>query len=164
MSWSSCPGGVARRSSGSLFCSVSMRCTAGSRRVIVTHSPTFHARQARGFSQTLAKAERQLSALAARLARGHTRRPRGQVETEIAAITSPRWVSRVLQPTLTGARPASLRLSWHVDSQARQALEEEYFGKRILFTDRDDWPAAEVIAAYRAKADAEAGFRQLKER
>jgi transposase len=134
------------------------------RRVILTHSPTFHARQARGFGQTLAKAERQLSALATRLARGHTRRPRAQVEAEIAAITSPRWVSRVLQVTLTGARPASLRLSWHIDGQARQALEGEYFGKRILFTDRDDWPAAEVIAAYRSQADAEAGFRQLKDR
>jgi transposase len=134
------------------------------RRVILTHSPTFHARQARGFDQTLAKAERQLAGLATRLARGHTRRPRAQVEAEIAAITDPRWVSRVLQVTLTGARPAGLRLSWHIDSQARQALEEEYFGKRILFTDRDDWPAAEVIAAYRAQADAEAGFRQLKDR
>src|SRR6266566_1073610 len=134
------------------------------RRVIITHSPTFHARQARGFDQTLAKAERQLAGLAARLARGHTRRPRGQVEAEISQITSPRWVSRVLQPTLTGTRPASLRLSWHTGHQARQALEEEYFGKRILFTDRDDWPTAEVIAAYRSQADAEAGFRQLKDR
>src|SRR6266516_4624814 len=164
MSWSSCPGGVARRSSGSLFCSVSMRCTAGSRRVIVTHSPTFHARQARGFSQTLAKAERQLSALAARLARGHTRRPRTQVEAEISQITDPRWVSRVLQVTLTGTRPATMRLSWQTDHHARQVLEAEIFGKRILFTDRDDWPAAEVITAYRSQADAEAGFRQLKDR
>jgi hypothetical protein len=36
------------------------------------------------------------------------------------------------------------------------AAAAEYFGKRILFTDRDDWPAAEVIAAYRSQADAEA--------
>jgi transposase len=134
------------------------------RRVICTHSPTFHARQARGFDQTLAKAGQQLSALASRLARGQTRRPRNQVEAEIAAITSPRWVSRVLQVTLTGTRPAGLRLSWHIDGQARQVLEGEYFGKRIVFTDRDDWPAAEVIAAYRSQADAEAGFRQLKDR
>jgi transposase len=134
------------------------------RRVIVTHSPTFHARQARGFDQTLAKAGRQLSALAARLARGNTRRPRSQVEAEIAQITDPRWVSRVLQVTLTGTRPASLRLSWRIDSQARQSLEAEIFGKRILFTDRDYWPVAEVIAAYRSQADAEAGFRQLKDR
>jgi transposase len=134
------------------------------RRVILTHSPTFHARQARGFDQTLAKAERQLSALAARLARGHTRRPRAQVEAEISQITDPRWVSRVLQVTLTGTRPATMRLSWQTDRQARQVLEAEYFGKRILFTDRDDWPVAEVIAAYRSQADAEAGFRQLKDR
>jgi transposase len=134
------------------------------RRVILTHSPTFHARQARGFDQTLAKAGRQLAGLAARLARGNTRRPRGQVEAEIKQITDPRWVSRVLQVTLTGERPASLRLSWRIDSQARQALEAEIFGKRILFTDRDDWPVAEVIAAYRSQADAEAGFRQLKDR
>ena len=134
------------------------------RRVILTHSPTFHARQARGLDQTLAKAGRQLSALAARLARGQTRRARGQVEAEITAITSPRWVTRVLQVILTGQRPADLRLSWHADSHARQVLEDEYFGKRILFTDRDDWPAAEVIAAYRSQADAEAGFRQLKDR
>jgi transposase len=131
--------------------------------VILTHSPTFHDRQARGFAQTLAKAERQLTALAARLARGHTRRPRDQVEAEIAGILAPRWASRVLQATLTGGRPAGLRLTWHADQQARQALEAEYFGKRILFTDRDDWPAAEVIAAYRSQADAEAGFRQLKD-
>ncbi len=134
------------------------------RRVIVTHSPTFHARQARGFDQTLAKAGRQLSALADRLARGNTRRPRSQVEAEIRQITDPRWVSRVLQVTLTGTRPASLRLSWRIDSQARHALEAEIFGKRILFTDRDYWPVAEVIAAYRSQADAEAGFRQLKDR
>jgi transposase len=133
------------------------------RRVILTHSPTFHARQARGFDQTLAKAGRQLTELQARLARGHTRRPRARVEAEISQITATRWVTRVLQVTLTGSSPASLRLSWHADDQARQALEAEYFGKRILFTDRDDWPAAEVIAAYRSQADAEAGFRQLKD-
>ena len=51
----------------------------GTRRVIVTHSPTFHTRQARGFAQTLGKARRQLAELQARLARGHTRRSRAQV-------------------------------------------------------------------------------------
>jgi transposase len=151
------------RSGGLTYHETTAQALGGPRRVILTHSPTFHDRQARGFAQTLAKAERQLTALAARLARGHTRRPRDQVEAEIAGILAPRWASRVLQATLTGGRPAGLRLTWHADQQARQALEAEYFGKRILFTDRDDWPAAEVIAAYRSQADAEAGFRQLKD-
>jgi transposase len=151
------------RFGGLTYHQTTAQALGGPRRVIVTHSPTFHDRQARGFAQTLAKAERQLTALAARLARGQTRRPRDQVEAEIAGILAPRWASRVLQAELTGSRPAGLRLTWHADQQARQALEAEYFGKRILFTDRDDWPAAEVIAAYRSQADAEAGFRQLKD-
>jgi transposase len=133
------------------------------RRVICTHSPTFHDRQARGFEQTLAKARRQLSELQARLARGRTRRPRPAVEAEIAEILRPRWLDRVLQVTLTGEHSAQLRLAWRTDAAARRTLEAEQFGKRILFTDRTDWPAAEVIAAYRSQADAEAGFRQLKD-
>jgi transposase len=136
----------------------------GTRRVIVTHSPTFHTRQARGFAQTLGKARRQLAELQTRLARGHTRRSRAQVQADIDAITRPRWLDRVLTVTLTGDTPTELRLTWRTDHAAHRHLEDEYFGKRILFTDRHDWPAADVIAAYRAQADVEEGFRQLKDR
>jgi transposase len=132
------------------------------RRVIVTHSPTFHQRQAQGFAQTLAKARRQLGELQARLARGHTRRARTAVEADIAKIVAPRWLDRVIAWELTGDRPASLRLHWRTDPGARRRLEREVFGKRVLFTDHD-WPVAEVVAAYRAQADVEAGFRQLKD-
>jgi transposase len=134
------------------------------RRVIVTHSPTFHARQARGFAQTLAKARRALTELQARLARGHTRKDRTAVEAEIATITGPRWLDRVLNITLTGDKPDQLRLSFRTDAAALRRLETEIFGKRILFTDRDNWPVADVVAAYRSQADVEAGFRQLKDR
>ena len=134
------------------------------RRVIITHSPTFHARQARGFEQTLAKARRQLTQLQARLARGRTRTGRDGVQAEIDQILRPRWLHRVLTVTLTGQAPPALAISFRTSAPARRALENEVFGKRILFTDRDGWPAAEVIAAYRSQADAEAGFRQLKDR
>jgi transposase len=133
------------------------------RRVIITHSETFHAAQARGFAQTLAKARRRLAILQARLARGRTRRPRAAVEAEIAEILRPRWLSRVITWSLAGQQPASLRLSWRTDPAARRRLEREVFGKRILFTDREDWPLAQVVAAYRSQADVEAGFRQLKD-
>jgi transposase len=133
------------------------------RRVVITHSETFHLRQVRGFEQTLAKARRRLASLQARLARGRTRRPRQAVEAEITGILKPRWLSRVITWQLAGQEPASLRLSWHTDPAARRRLEAEVFGKRILFTDREDWPVAEVVAAYRSQADVEAGFRQLKD-
>jgi transposase len=132
------------------------------RRVIVTHSQTFHQRQAQGFEQTLAKARRQLAQLQARLARGKTRRARVAVEAHVARILKPRWLDRVIAWELSGTTPASLRLHWRTDQAARRRLDAEAFGKRILFTDRD-WPVAGVVAAYRAQADVEAGFRQLKD-
>ncbi len=133
------------------------------RRVVVTHSKTFHDAQTRGFAQTLAKATRRLAELAERLARAKTRRARAAVEADIAEILRPRWLDRVITFELTGQRPADLRLTWRVDAAAQQRLEAEIFGKRILFTDHNDWTVAEVIAAYRSQADVEAGFRQMKD-
>ena len=134
------------------------------RRAILTHSPELHESQARGFDgTTLAKAGRKLDELAATLARGKTRRPRGKVEAEIEAITRKPWVRRVITWQLSGEQPRDLRLSWGIDPGARAALEEEPFGKHVLITDHDDWPVPEVIAGYRSQSEAESGFRQMKD-
>src|SRR5271157_1627002 len=134
------------------------------RRAILTHSPELHAHQARGFDgTTLAKATRQLDELAATLARGKTRRAREKVEAEIGKITHDAWVRRVITWQLTGDSPRDLRLAWSIDAAGRAALEEEIFGKHVLITDHDDWPAAEVIAAYRSQSEAEFSFRQMKD-
>jgi len=132
------------------------------RRAIVTHSPSFHAAQVRGFEQTLAKARARLAGLQARLARGNTRKDGAAIGAEIDRILEPRWLDRVITVTLTGDTPATRRLTWAIDPRARRRLEDEIFGKRILFTNRDHWSVAEVVAAYRSQADVEASFRQLK--
>lgn len=134
------------------------------RRVVLTHSPTLHGKQQAGFDQTLGKATRRLAELAATLARGKTRRDRPAVEREITTICRDSWVKRVVSWTLTGDTPAQHRLSFHVDETARAALEDEVFGKRVLITDQEDWPIAEVVAGYRSQSDAEFSFRQLKDR
>jgi transposase len=134
------------------------------RRAILTHSPELHESQARGFdATTLAKAGKKLDELAATLARGKTRRARDKVEAEIEVITRKPWIRRVVTWQLAGEQPRDLRLRWDIDQAARAALEEEIFGKHVLITDHDDWPAAEVIAAYRSQSEAEFSFRQLKD-
>ncbi len=134
------------------------------RRTILTYSPELHQSQAAGFTgTTLAKAGRKLDELAATLARGKTRRPRDKVEAGIEDITRKPWVRRVITWQLTGDQPKDLRLTWSVDQAARAALEEEIFGKHVLITSHDDWPAAEVIAGYRSQSEAEFSFRQLKD-
>jgi transposase len=133
------------------------------RRAVLTHSPTLHDGQSRGLDQTLTKARARLAELQARLRRGSTRRPRDKVETEIAAILKPRWVNEIITATLTGDEPNRFRLIWRTNHHARTRLEGRLFGKRILFTNRDTWPVADVVAAYRSQSEAEFGFRQLKD-
>ncbi len=134
------------------------------RRAILTWSPELHAAQAAGFGgTTLAKAGRKLDELAATLARGRTRRSRDKVEAEIASVIRKPWVRRVITWQLAGDQPGALRLTWQIDPAARAALEEELFGKHVLITSHDDWPAAEVIAGYRSQSEAEFSFRQMKD-
>ncbi len=136
------------------------------RRVVVTHSENLHDKQSQGFEQTLAKASRQLALIAERLERGKTRKHRDRIEAEIAEILRPRWVARVLSTSLVGDDPTAMRLSFSVEPDARAALEEEIFGKRILFTDkaRKTATTAQIVADYRSQETAEGDFRQMKDR
>jgi len=133
------------------------------RRAVLTHSPSLHAAQSGGFEQTLAKAHRKLADLQATLARGHARRDRAAVGAEIANICRPRWVDQVISTTLTGESPDQLRLTFRTDTRARTKLENRIFGKRILFTNREDWTTADIVAAYRSQNEVESGFRQMKD-
>jgi transposase len=139
------------------------RVFGADRRVVLTHSASLYTAQSRGFDQTLAKATTQLAALADTLARGHTRRSRDKVTAEITRIVNDPWVRRVITWQLTGTTPAEHRLTFDLDDQARTDLEAEVFGKRVLMTDRDEWPTADVVASYRSQSEAEFGFRQLKD-
>lgn len=133
------------------------------RRVILTHSPTLHQKQVAGFAQTLAKAQAKLADLADTLERGKARRTTAELTAHLKKITSDPWLRRVLSVELTGDTPATHRLNVSIDEKAKQELEEEVFGKRILVTTRQDWTVAQVVEAYRSQSDAEFGFRQLKD-
>ena len=56
-----------------------------------------------------------------------------------------------------------MRLSWRTDTRARRRLEDRLFGKRILFTNREQWTTADVVAGYRSQNGVESGSRQLKD-
>jgi hypothetical protein len=77
---------------------------------------------------------------------------------------APRWLSRVISVTLSGTKPAELRMTWRTNAAAKAALADELFGTRIIFTDRDEWSIADAVAAYRSQSEIEADFRQMKDR
>ncbi|GAA3360194.1 IS1634 family transposase [Saccharopolyspora gregorii] len=133
-----------------------------SRRVLLTHSETLHAAQARGFTEALGQAARRLDGLAEALAAGGNRRSREHVLAEISRMTRVRWLDRVLVTSLRGSAPGELRLHWHIDAAARKRVAAEFFGKQLLVTDRDSWSAAEVITAYRARFHLDSTFGRLR--
>ncbi|WP_158882239.1 IS1634 family transposase [Amycolatopsis anabasis] len=133
------------------------------RRLVLTHSPTLHAAQARGFAQALSNATRELEGLAAALDSGAYRHGREQVLSDIARITRARRVDRVLPTEVTGTKPGSIRLAWRIDEAARARLDEEFFGKQLLVTDHEDWPLPDVITAYRARYHLDSTFRRLND-
>jgi transposase len=129
------------------------------RRVVVTHSQNLHDKQVRGFEQIMGKARRQLAEVSARLKRARGRKSKEQVEAEVAEILKPRWLNRVISTTITGEEPADLRLVFRTKPKALAEL----CGERILFTDRDEWAVADVVAGYRSQSGVEADFRQMKD-
>ena len=133
------------------------------RRVVVTHSEELHTAQARGFEQTLGKARRRLLELQRVCAGGHGRRTREAIEQEIIVATRPRWVSRCLSAVVFDEQDGGLSMKIVEDAAARRRLETEIFGKRILFSDHEEWSIAAIVAAYRSQWHVEADFRQMKD-
>ncbi|MDI6879989.1 MAG: hypothetical protein QMD16_11575 [Desulfitobacteriaceae bacterium] len=53
-------------------------------------------------------------------------------------------------------------LQYKINEQAFDELKTTILGKTILFTDRDDWDAEEIILTYRDQSRIEQSFRQMK--
>lgn len=60
-------------------------------------------------------------------------------------------------------RDGADRLRYWVDEQARAHLETEVFGKRILLTNRDEWPTEDIVLADLGQHHVEAVFRECKD-
>jgi transposase len=135
---------------------------AGRRYTLVcVRSDNFAARQAHGFGQTLAKAQRELDELQRVAAGGRGRRTRRQLEQIVADLLRPRHLKRVLSVEVAGTQDKPT-LTATLDHDALHELHERTFGRSLLLTDRDDWTDTEIIAAYHALNRNEAAIRRAK--
>lgn len=130
------------------------------RTIVISYSQRFAQKQRRGFAQTLAKASRELDQLKGVVERGRHRMDQRALQERIANILRRRWLKDVIAVEHDlDARS----LSYHIDDHAIEQVAEREWGKRIIFTDRDEWTNEQIIAAYRAQSKGENGFRQLKD-
>lgn len=125
--------------------------------VVVVWSKALFEGQCRGLQQQLDKALRKIARL--------SRRPRGGVEgalQQVRKICGRQYVRDVLKVEIH-EKDGEVVVTPRLDVAARERLEKEYFGLRLLTTTHSEWTAEQVIEAYRGQARAERAFRDLKD-
>ena len=133
------------------------------RTLVVLRSERLREGQVRGLHQQLAKRMRMLAALTATLeAPRGGRGSRAGLERRVAEVRRGQHLQRVLQVEIRQEH-GRWRLAVWVDATEYQRLTRERFGLRVLMTDRDDLPTAEIITAYRGQSRAERAFREMKD-
>lgn len=134
------------------------------RTVVLFLSEQLRAGQRRGLEQHLGQRLRRLRAWAEQLQKPRSGPRSAQAaHRQITELLRGQHLARVLQIEYHPERSGRDRLHWWVDHAARQHLEQEVFGKRILITNRHEWPTEEILLAYRGQSRVEAVFRQLKD-
>jgi len=134
------------------------------RTVVLYLSETLRAGQRRGLDQGLARALKTLNAWRENLEkRGSGSRSPRTTERRIDRILAAQFLKQVLTITYDDSKTGAARLTWAIDHDAYRHLCDDYFGKRILITNREGWSSDEIITAYRGQSQVENTFRQIKD-
>jgi transposase len=131
------------------------------RTIVISYSERFAQKQQRSFGQTLAKAHRELEELKGVIERGRHRMDERALGDRIKKTLKRRWLKDVIT---VEHDLASASFSYSTDQAQVDRIAAREWGRRIIFTGRDEWTDEEIIAAYRAQARGENGFRQMKDR
>jgi len=134
------------------------------RTVVLFVSEQLRQGQRRGLEQHLQKRLRALVEWREKL-KSPRSGPRNEksAQKQIDELLRGQYLSKVLHIEYHPDREGSDRLEYWVDEKARDHLEQEVFGKRIIVTDRDAWSTEEIMLAYRGQSNVEAVFRQCKD-
>lgn len=139
-----------------------------SRTVVITFSPELQRKQIRGIEQHLAKKRRTLDDLQVRLRRSQQPGAKGKgfsrdsLAKQVEQIRCGQYIRSILQVAIT-EHNGLLKLTYQTDANSYASLKRNQLGKRILFTDHDDWTDEQVVLAYRAQSHVEDAFADMKD-
>lgn len=131
------------------------------RTIVISYSQSFADKQRRSFAQTLAKAHRDLDELKGIVERAKHRMDDRALDERIKTILKRRW----LKDAITVEHDLQTnKFTHHTDPEAIEHVAQREWGKRIIFTSRNEWADEQIVAAYRAQSKGENAFRQDKDR
>jgi transposase len=132
------------------------------RTLLVVFSPSLYRKQVAALNRLQLTVQKRLLALAETVSGGRTRVR--TVEKKIAEWTARDHLRKFLRVDVETDQERALELTWSWDPEKKRAIQQNYYGKTVLFTDRDDWSSEQIVTAYRRLARTEQLFRLSKGR
>jgi transposase len=138
------------------------------RTLVVTFSSELQRKQRRGIEHHLAMRQRRLAELHRKLRRSQKPGAKGKGYTresltkKVQQICSGQYMSQLLKVSIR-QKGQRLVLTYSTDAAALARIQEQKLGKRILFTDHEDWTNDQIVLAYRAQSHVEDAFRAMKD-
>jgi transposase len=131
-------------------------------RCVLKYSATFAGEQLPSLSASLSKVLGALKRLAVEMARPGRRLTPASIEAKIHRwFAAPFWVELVRYELREEG--GGQRLSFQVDHATVEQLITHRLGRTLLLTNRKDWTAEQVVAAYAGQQELEQVFRGLKQ-
>jgi transposase len=147
---------------------LSRKVWGAERTLLVTFSPELQRKQMRGIQQHVAKKQRALHELQAKLRRSQKPDAKGKGYTRQSLIKHARqicsgqYMSQLLKVSVSrNGHP--LQLTYRTDAAALARIEQQQLGKRILFTDHHDWSNDQIVLGYRSQSQVEDAFGDMKD-
>ncbi len=152
---SSAPPGVRAAAENLLVHGKEYRC-------VLKYSATFAAEQLHSLSASLSKVLGALKRLAVEMAQPGSRLTAAGIEAKIHRWLAAPFLAELVHYELR-EEPSGRRLSFQGDHAALQQLITHRLGRTLLLTNRGEWTAEQVVAAYAGQQELEQVFRGLKQ-
>jgi len=137
------------------------------RTVLCVYNPELYDGQMQGINSYIKKTEKELSELKKNLDERRTKKKPGKQPTvdsvtkRVKETLKKQYMSQIYTFNVED-RGSWIELNYGIDENAFELLKKTQLGKTIIFTDRDDMGASEIISAYREQWKIENAFKQMK--
>lgn len=139
------------------------------RTVLVTDNENLFVAQSKTLLREIAKRQRGLAEIHARLERRRRGELRGGrrptlegTRNAVRELLKARHMKALFETEVTLVNELP-HLTYHFRQDAWEQLQKTLLGKTLLFTDNDDWSDADILRAYRAQHLVENAFRTMKD-
>jgi len=137
------------------------------RTIVISYNENLLDSQLSTLVNVISKARGKLNALQQKIVRDRTRRKGKRltvesIDKQVKAILSPQHLSKIINVNVSKDR-WGFKLKYRVQRKAIVHLMMTLLGKKILFTDQDDWSDEAIVLAYHGQACIEEAFKRMKD-